>query len=57
MDEKQINRLLNALEGIQRELSQINESLDRLDCNIDECIIKQTDSGRGLRVWGSIYTY
>ena len=57
MDEKQINRLLNALEGIQRELSQINESLDRLDCNIDECIVRQRDGGSGLRVWGTVYTY
>ncbi len=57
MNEELLTRLVDALEGINGNLSEIAVSLDSLDKNIDGCIsVSQNGRSRCLCISGEVYT-
>ena len=57
MNEELLTRLVEALEGINNNLSEIAVSLDSLDKNIDGCIsVSQNGKRRYLCISGDVYT-
>ena len=57
MNEELLTRLVDALEGINNNLSEIAVSLDSLDKNIDGCIsVSQNGKSRYLCISGDVYT-
>ena len=57
MNEELLTRLVEALEGINGNLSEIAVSLDSLDKNIDGCIsVSQNGRSRCLCISGEVYT-
>lgn len=58
MNEELLTRLVDALEGINSNLSEIAVSLDSLDKNIDGCIsVSQNGRSRHLCITGDVSTY
>lgn len=57
MNEELLSRLVDALEGINNNLSEIAVSLDSLDKNIDGCIsVSQNGKSHYLCISGDVYT-
>ena len=57
MNEELLTRLVEALESINNNLSEIAVSLDSLDKNIDGCIsVSQNGKSRYLCISGDVYT-
>lgn len=57
MNEELLTRLVDALESINNNLSEIAVSLDSLDKNIDGCIsVSQNGKSRYLCISGDVYT-
>ena len=57
MNEELLTRLVDALEGINNNLSEIAVSLGSLDKNIDGCIsVSQNGKSRYLCISGDVYT-
>ena len=57
MNEELLTRLVDVLEGINNNLSEIAVSLDSLDKNIDGCIsVSQNGKSRYLCISGDVYT-
>ena len=57
MNEELLTRLVDALEGINNNLSEIAVSLDSLEKNIDGCIsVSQNGKSRYLCISGDVYT-
>lgn len=57
MNEDLLARLVDVLEGINNNLSEISISLDSLDKNIDGCIsVSQNGKSRYLCISGDVYT-
>ena len=57
MNEELLTRLVEALEGINSNLSEIAVSLDSLEKNIDGCIsVSQNGKSRYLCISGDVYT-
>ena len=57
MNEELLTRLVNALESINNNLSEIAVSLDSLDKNIDGCIsVSKNGKSRYLCITGDVYT-
>ncbi|WP_277934936.1 hypothetical protein [Parablautia intestinalis] len=57
MNEELLTRLVDALEGINNNLSEIAVSLDSLDKNIDGCIsVSQNGKSHYLCISGDVYT-
>lgn len=57
MDEELLTRLVDALEGINSNLSEIAVSLDNIDKNIDGCIsVSQNGKSHYLCISGDVYT-
>ena len=57
MNEELLTRLVDVLERINNNLSEIAVSLDSLDKNIDGCIsVSQNGKSRYLCISGDIYT-
>lgn len=58
MNEELLTRLVEALEGVNNNLSEIAVSLDSLDKNIDGCISCSRDGrSRHLCITGDVTTY
>ncbi len=57
MNEELLTRLVEALEGINSNLSEIAASLDSLDKNIDGCISCSRDGrSKYICITGDVYT-
>ncbi len=57
MNEELLTRLVETLESINSNLSEIAASLDSLDENIDGCIsVSQNGRSRHLCITGYVYT-
>lgn len=57
MNEELLTRLVDALEGINSNLSEIAVSLDSLDKTLDGCVsVSQNGKSRYLCISGDIYT-
>lgn len=57
MSEELLTRLVEALESINNNLSEIAISLDSLDKNIDGCIsVSRNGKSRYLCILGDVYT-
>lgn len=56
MNEKLLTRLVDALESINSNLSEISETLDSLEDNLSGCVA-QNGNCRFLCVTGNISTY
>lgn len=57
MNEELLTRLVEALEGINSNLSEIAVSLDNIDENIDGCIsVSRNGKSRYLCISGDVYT-
>lgn len=57
MNEELLTRLVDALESINNNLSEIAVSLDSLDKNIDGCIsVSKNGKSRYLCITGDVYT-
>lgn len=57
MNEELLTRLVEALESINNNLSEIAISLDSLDKNIDGCIsVSRNGKSRYLCISGDVYT-
>jgi uncharacterized protein YukE len=57
MSEELLTRLVEALESINNNLSEIAISLDSLDKNIDGCIsVSRNGKSRYLCISGDVYT-
>lgn len=57
MNEELLTRLVEVLEGINNNLSEIAVSLDSLDKNIEGCIsVSQNGRSRYLCISGEVYT-
>lgn len=57
MNEELLTRLVEALESINNNLSEIAVSLDNIDDNIDGCIsVSQNGKSRYLCISGDVYT-
>ncbi len=57
MNEELLTRLIEALESINSNLSEIAVSLDSLDKNIDGCIsVSRNGKSRHLCISGDVYT-
>lgn len=57
MNEELLTRLVEVLEGINSNLSEIAVSLDSIDNNIDGCIsVSQNGKSRYLCISGDVYT-
>lgn len=58
MNEELLTRLVEALESINNNLSDIAVSLDSLDKNIDGCIsVSQNGKSRHICITGDVTTY
>ncbi|GEM_PF-6340417 len=58
MNEELLTRLVEALESINGNLSEIAVSLDHLDENVDGCIsVSQNGRSRHLCITGDVTTY
>ncbi|MDE5696305.1 MAG: hypothetical protein K2I96_02670 [Lachnospiraceae bacterium] len=58
MNEELLTRLVDALESINNNLSEISISLDSLDKNIDGCIsVSQNGKSRHICITGDVTTY
>lgn len=58
MNEDLLARLVDVLEGINNNLSEISISLDSLDKNIDGCIsVSQNGKSRHICITGDVTTY
>lgn len=57
MNEELLTRLIEALEEINSNLSEIAVSLDNIDKNIDGCIsVSRNGKSRYLCISGDVYT-
>lgn len=57
MNEELLTRLVEVLEGINDNLTDIAASLDSIDKNIDGCIsVSQNGKSRYLCISGDVYT-
>lgn len=58
MNEDLLTRLVDVLEDINNNLSEISISLDSLDKNIDGCIsVSQNGKSRHICITGDVTTY
>lgn len=58
MNEDLLAQLVDVLEGINNNLSEISISLDSLDKNIDGCIsVSQNGKSRHICITGDVTTY
>lgn len=58
MNEDLLARLVDVLEGINNNLSEISISLDSLDKNIDGCIsVSQNGKSKHICITGDVTTY
>ena len=56
MNEELLTKLVDVLEGINNNLSEISATLERMEDNIEGCISVSQNGSRYLCISGDVYT-